>query len=553
MNWKELYALVNEEIKEAVSGLYKPAGDVAFAELPALSQSVLGFTYTVTDAFTSDSRFTDYDTETQVGHNFPADTEVAVVVTGTAENPVYMFNVLGGIMDGYATKADLNDYVQKEQGKGLSSNDYTNADKQKLDGIINDNIIASDSTYSSSKIYSMFESLSNPVFGFIEHLDVLAPSQRIEATDANINYTNLTVDKTNGTYDLGGWYDFQWLKDNLPYMVHADGTVDYQLDPTDYEKKLDGTASDVSNQNYEGGAFSWAGRIYKYEKRDGNKRIVKFSMIPRPGFEPVGFKNPDGTIVAGRWIPMFYASVINGKATCIAGTQPSYSITTEQQKNALTAFDEDAFFFGGSFVETLIDLLYMFTGTTDIEGTLGYGNRSGYVNDSSVYYGVLANAVVGGGQFYGTTDGKSLNKIFHSIVLGSYQQWMRDPYELVVAGRVKVSKDYTYDLTGAQYEDTGIDVPDGTSSWKYALDYITIDEYGSVPDITKTGGSTSTGVCDGTYTRADQTSVTAVSLRFGYCSDGASDGVRARTWANTAGVAHWGIGFAALLSSPVAP
>lgn len=129
MNWKELYALVNENIKNAVSGLYKPAGDVTFAELPTLSQSVLGYTYTVTDAFTTDSRFTDYDTETQAGHSFPADTEVAVIVTGTTENPVYMFNVMGGIMDGYATKSDLTDYVQKEQGKGLSSNDYTNADK----------------------------------------------------------------------------------------------------------------------------------------------------------------------------------------------------------------------------------------------------------------------------------------------------------------------------------------------------------------------------------------------------------------------------------------
>lgn len=129
MNWKELYALVNENIKNAVSGLYKPAGDVTFAELPELSQSVLGYTYTVTDAFTTDSRFTDYDTEAQAGHSFPADTEVAVIVTGTTENPVYMFNVMGGIMDGYATKGDLDNYVEKEAGKSLSTNDYTDADK----------------------------------------------------------------------------------------------------------------------------------------------------------------------------------------------------------------------------------------------------------------------------------------------------------------------------------------------------------------------------------------------------------------------------------------
>ena len=40
-----------------------------------------------------------------------------------------LYALFNGKMDGYATKADLNDYVQKEQGKGLSSNDYTNNDK----------------------------------------------------------------------------------------------------------------------------------------------------------------------------------------------------------------------------------------------------------------------------------------------------------------------------------------------------------------------------------------------------------------------------------------
>ena len=151
MNWKELYALVNENIKNAVSGLYKPAGDVTFAELPELSQSVLGYTYTVTDAFTTDSRFTDYDTETQTGHSFPADTEVAVIVTGTTENPVYMFNVMGGIMDGYATKGDLDNYVEKEAGKSLSTNDYTDADKALVqDSPITVSATGSDLTLSTS-------------------------------------------------------------------------------------------------------------------------------------------------------------------------------------------------------------------------------------------------------------------------------------------------------------------------------------------------------------------------------------------------------------------
>ncbi len=106
-------------------------------------------------------------------------------------------------------------------------------------------------------------------------------------------------------------------------------------------------------------------------------------------------------------------------------------------------------------METLIDLLIMFAKTTDIQGAYGQGNSGGYDESLAPTNGVKQNAVVGGGQFYGTSDSKSLNKILHSIVLGSWQRWQRDPYEIIVNGHIKVSTDYKYDPTGATYTDTG--------------------------------------------------------------------------------------------------
>ena len=38
-------------------------------------------------------------------------------------------------IEGLATVAQLEDKVNKEEGKALSSNDYTNAEKEKLAGI----------------------------------------------------------------------------------------------------------------------------------------------------------------------------------------------------------------------------------------------------------------------------------------------------------------------------------------------------------------------------------------------------------------------------------
>ena len=43
-------AYTKDEINAKISAVYKPAGSVAFAELPALSESILGNVYNVTDA-----------------------------------------------------------------------------------------------------------------------------------------------------------------------------------------------------------------------------------------------------------------------------------------------------------------------------------------------------------------------------------------------------------------------------------------------------------------------------------------------------------------------
>lgn len=386
---------------------------------------------------------------------------------------------------------------------------------------------------------------TDAVYGFIEHMNVLSPSTRITPIGYNKNFSNV-VRNTDGSLILNEWADFGVVKGNKPYMVKSDGTPDYMLDETDYTKQSDGTTtSDIFNTDYDGGAFSWIPRVYKHEHMEGDDRVVMFSMVERDGFEPNGFKDPDNNVLEGAWFPMFFGSIVNDKMMSLAGLQPDYSKTTGQQYTAINNFSPRAKFLGGSLVETLIDILIMMAGTTNLQEVYGYGNSSGYDSTAEPTYGVKPNEVISGGQFYCTADGKSLNKVFHSIVLTSYNQWMRDPYELVVNGRVKVSKNYTYDLTGTTYEDTGINIPDAeTTSWYYPLRYQTVEGYGSVPAIKLSGGSTSTGSCDGLYRRSDQSSLVAVSLRFGNCYYGSIAGCRARNWNNVASNANWNIGSA---------
>ena len=410
------------------------------------------------------------------------------------------------------------------------------------------------------KVYNILA--SDPVFGFIEHNSILSPGSRIEYIGLNKDYAPRVRNKTNGSMALNSWADFPVIKANKPYMVRADGTPDYRLKETDYTQREDGGSSDVANSSYNGGAFSWLMKIYKNEEMVGNDRIVRFSLTARDGYEPVGFIDPSNNELGGVWLPMFYGSILGAdgatpKMVSLANLQPTYNNTTDKEKTAITNFSSRAAFLGGPIVETIIDLLIMFAKTTNLQEAYGYGNCSGYDASQSPTYGVKRNAVVGGGQFYGTDDKLSLNKIFHSIVLGSYQQWMRDPYEVVVNGRVKVSKNYTYDPTGAKYTDTGITVPDN-KTWDTnhnALDYPahfrTVPGYGSIPALGMDGGSSATGGCDGLWRKDPKQTFTGVCLRFGDCYGGLICGLRARLWNYSVSAAAWTIGAADLLLPPV--
>lgn len=112
-------AFTKDEINAKISAVYKPAGSVAFADLPALTEDVLGNVYNVTNAFTTTDSFIE-----GAGSKYPKGTNVVVVKSGDA----YRFDVLAGFVD-------LSGLVEKEAGKGLSANDYTNEDKAKLGGM----------------------------------------------------------------------------------------------------------------------------------------------------------------------------------------------------------------------------------------------------------------------------------------------------------------------------------------------------------------------------------------------------------------------------------
>ena len=66
------------------------------------------------------------------------------------------------------------------------------------------------------KIYNILA--VDPIYGFIEHMNILSPTQRIEYIGLNKNFTPVSRN-TNGSISLNDWAGFEILEANKPYMV----------------------------------------------------------------------------------------------------------------------------------------------------------------------------------------------------------------------------------------------------------------------------------------------------------------------------------------------
>lgn len=81
---------VEAAIDSKISGVYKPQGTIAFASLPALSSSIYGYVYNISDAFTTTADFVE-----GAGHQHPAGTNVVCV----EHEGAYMWDCLTGAVD----------------------------------------------------------------------------------------------------------------------------------------------------------------------------------------------------------------------------------------------------------------------------------------------------------------------------------------------------------------------------------------------------------------------------------------------------------------------
>lgn len=377
-----------------------------------------------------------------------------------------------------------------------------------------------------------------PIYGMvIQETEESDPEKRVVYIGKNQHYSPLKPGLDHDDTDYGGWRNWKWLSENRPVMCSWDGEIDYELDPLHYDRRADnGLPSDVSNSEYNGNAMAVIPKIYSCSYILDQRRYVYFcEERATEDFQAAGF-SVRGLERDFMLIPMFYGSKDEkGRLRSIAGQWSAGTISghhtqnrdgmdmdTAAQYKAVLDSSPKALFFGGAIVNILTDLAVMLAKTTDTQSAYGSGMSSSFTSDSDSenHWGTEKNPLLNR-QFCGGTDGHSFSNLFHSCVPGSNMLWQRDPYMILEHGKLKVSPDYIFDLSGESYRDTGCVFQNGG----YFAQTKVIPDFGfvSCPGMT---GSETAGYCDHIYANP---AVVSIASRFGCCRSGLRAGLFARS------------------------
>jgi len=380
------------------------------------------------------------------------------------------------------------------------------------------------------------------IVGFHQDFNNLDPDTCITYIASSTHFTPMHTNKDTGAVTEGSWGQWEWLKKNLPYIVnHSTGKAVKQLDPNDYTKYIDGTASPVATNSTTQGAYAWLPRLYMKEvyAADGNSRDVYFAMNntseeTKDFYKAPGFYHNSGDSVdmQGLWLPMFYLVRDEDNTDTIypscgynraQDTPNALTKSAEGTESAVRGINTKLRILGGPIMNTLRDLFFMFYRSTNVQEKGGYG-KSYYHSKSSL----SGNVIQPGGRFYGTgpidSSSSQANKALHSIVLFGYTVALLDPYTLrPKGGKILMSHNYSYNSSGTGYKNTNV-VSDTDAYTIYPSKLVYVDKYvGSIIDTSGKKASSVTGLCDSVYLKTSGNTSTDIAERLACNSNGGAE------------------------------
>lgn len=373
--------------------------------------------------------------------------------------------------------------------------------------------------YSANGVYNLDErnNFGAVIYGFwIDKLDP-NPETRVHYIEENENFNPGRMNYTSGAFELNEWKDAFFVKKNRPVMLKNDGSVDYELHPTNLALRADGETSDITNTAYEGNAMSGIPLCWLKIINEATKITVRVSNKQvDSSYKAYAHTNKDGDIIPEIFLPIYEGSIISNVMRSLSGQRPSSSTTSATERTAAVA-NGDYWFTRDLSSEMLIRiLLILISKTTDSQKAFGNGHYSGGTQASHLHTTGAGNEK---GQFWGSTG----NEV---VVLFYMQNWYGDRWDRIAGwindnGTQKIKLTYGtqdgstttgYNETGAGYIAIGA-APSGTSGGY--ISKCVGNEYGIFPQVAS--GSSSTFECDGFWYNNGQINYALVG---GSCADG---------------------------------
>ena len=367
------------------------------------------------------------------------------------------------------------------------------------------------------------------VYGY--YIDEAAPVtstrvHKIEGCD-NYFYERAYMDFENNRFEWGDWRNAPFLP--RPCMLKRNGEVAYYLDPNDYGKKADGTASDVANSAFDGNAMMEWNTVFMKKYRDRNRIYVFFSNVKQDsGFECFSTLKSDGTYAEHFYTPIYEGNLVDNVMRSLSLNAVAQSGTTADQEAAYAEANGAGWTTTVWADEDLITALFvlMFE-NTDSQAALGNGNINGGTSAAAFLPTGSGNQK---GMFWGSTANNQCVKVF-GMENWWGNRWRRPNGVLLIEGiyHVKMTRSTAdgstatgYNRTGAGYINTGL-----TTEGDYNAAYISrvhAGKYGFL--AAKAAGSSTTFYADGHWSARTGT---RMLLRGGSCNHGALCGAFAFT------------------------
>ena len=373
----------------------------------------------------------------------------------------------------------------------------------------------------------------------------------------NKYYKSAKMNYTTDTFDYGDWGDAWFIKNLKPCMLKYDGTVDYELNPNDYTKKLDGTDSDIANDSYGGNAMVGIPKVYWkiVDNGDNTANIYICDKQVDSDFHCWSHINNNGNEIDYCYMPIYNGSNVNSVLRSISGKAPiaNQTATTEIAYAKANNTGSNIIWYTELFNDRmLINLLLLLIGkSTNTQTVFGTGNNNSYVSTSNT--GIKNTGTMNTkGLFWGNQDNKSGVKVFgiehwYGNIWRRIGGWIND------RGTQKIKMTYGqsdgsttdgYNETGSGYISIGGATPSGTSGGYISKMLIT--DNGLIPTIAS--GSATTYYCDGLWFDNSQVDYAFVGGR----SNSASlVGALYSSLDSASSYARWNVG-AALSCKPLA-